>query len=239
MSNKDINMEARLLNMLMDNNGDWDGTYEDVSKHKEVPDKLVHDLPNKTNYIFILDQEKYPDKFKQISMPPFFIFWNGNVKLIDTKVLVFNYLLSVTNFSYLLTEDRFKQYTLCFNEQYIMPSQIAQFVRVGYNIIIVSSNGHLNYYGVGDHVLYISEYFDPSKLKRSPKQTSERIMYALANELYLAESSSGEMLQKILYNYDTEPKTIYCEHKLKRLIKNVKQNFTTINYVDDVSEIKV
>lgn len=78
--------EELLLALVVKNKGDWNKTYNDLTK-KDFPDEEYVEKVAKEyqgQYITILDNE-YPEQLKQGLKPPFVLFYEGNIKALKDK----------------------------------------------------------------------------------------------------------------------------------------------------------
>lgn len=78
-------MKARelLAKLAVEEKGNWNTIYERLQKK----DYLSEETAIKGNYITIVDNE-YPSTLKQVHRPPFVLFYEGNINLLQRKDLV-------------------------------------------------------------------------------------------------------------------------------------------------------
>ena len=74
-----------ILYLALKHNGDWQEIYQELFNHsieysKEVVDEKISKF--KGNYITIVDSD-YPEGLKQIYKPPFVLFYEGDIKLLN------------------------------------------------------------------------------------------------------------------------------------------------------------
>lgn len=234
-------MEKTILNLLDKYHGNWDDVYNAVSKKENTEHyKLNFNLPNELNYSFIAYKD-YPDKFKDIIMPPFFVFWLGNIKLLDNYVLSFTDQLSDEDYQFLTSEAQvLNKYTLCFKVNDIDQNRIKNLVDKDYNIILISKGGldnlHLSSELSTNKLLLISEFWDINQYQPSEGQTIERIIFAVADAIYLTTHSFSS-LEKILFNYEHKKKMLFCLENLKEFITKFNFNNLKISYVKNIHDI--
>lgn len=211
-------MEQIILSFLEKYKGNWEDVYSAVSK-KESPDKSFDfsQLPIGMNRCFIATQ-KYHDKFKDIIMPPFFSFWKGDIKLLDTNVLGFSSSLSLEDYDLLISKyELLNKHTLCFKVNDISKDRLTSLISKGYKIILICEGGFNNLELDSEletnQLLLISEFWDTNSYKPADGQTLERIVFAVSDALYI--SSSLSIIEKILFNYQYKAKKIYCNDNYK------------------------
>lgn len=78
----DKNMDNVLLYFSLKHEGDFKKIYESLKAKEPVDENEFIKLKRvlKTKYVTILDSN-YPDFLKQVSCPPFVLFYEGNLKL--------------------------------------------------------------------------------------------------------------------------------------------------------------
>lgn len=234
-------MEKTILNLLNKYNGNWDDIYTAVSQRENIDHhKLNFDFPSKLNSCFI-GYKDYPDKFKDIVMPPFFVFWYGNLKLLDNCVLGFTGPLLEEDYQLLLSQSQLLvKYTLCFNASDINQSIIKEFISRGYNIILVASGGvnDLQLFDelLSNKLLLVSEFWDAKTYQPAEGQTVERIIFAIANVIYLI-THDFKCIEKFLFNYEHKKKTLFCHHSLKEFMTKFSNNNLKISYVKNIHDI--
>lgn len=65
------------------NNGNWKGTFEDIKNKVFVQHEEVIRKENENEAFISLIDEEYPSSLKEINQPPFVIYYNGNIELLD------------------------------------------------------------------------------------------------------------------------------------------------------------
>lgn len=75
-----------LLYLSIIHEGDWDAIYEDVRKKRPLNVSEVQEVRNncKTTFITIVDPE-YPDSLKKCIKPPFVLFYQGDISLLNEE----------------------------------------------------------------------------------------------------------------------------------------------------------
>lgn len=232
-------MEKTILNLLNKYNGNWDDVYNAVSQKEDINHyKLNFNLPNDLNSYFIAYKD-YPNKFKNISMPPFFVFWYGNIDLLNNCVLGFTSALLNEDYQLLLLNSQsLNKYTLCFKENCIDKIKISNLISKGYSIILVA-NGGINTNSISEittkKILIISEFWDFNRYKPSDGQTIERIIFAVSNTIYLTTNLNS--IESLIFNYKKHKKTIFCHENIQEFVKKINKNNLKISYVKNIHDI--
>ena len=82
-------MDSReiLLYYSIKYHGDWDKIREAIEKKEDLDLKEVKKVvsQNQSEYITILDSEKYPESLKESYKPPFVLFYQGDISLLNDK----------------------------------------------------------------------------------------------------------------------------------------------------------
>jgi len=66
--------------------GDWNAIYDAIKRKELVDEQLVLDTVSKikSKYTTIVDQD-YPESLKKIYKPPFVLFYNGNLYILNNR----------------------------------------------------------------------------------------------------------------------------------------------------------
>ncbi|MDE5545798.1 MAG: hypothetical protein K2I76_04255 [Malacoplasma sp.] len=81
-------MRNVLLYFTINHNGNWEKIYDSISNKEMVSDDVCLKVKNsiKKNWLTILD-DNYPEELKKILKPPFVLFYEGNLKLLNKSNL--------------------------------------------------------------------------------------------------------------------------------------------------------
>lgn len=82
-------MNKVLLYFALKYQGDWDKIYMALEKKELIDFEELKSMEQKINcsYVTILD-DNYPQSFKNIIKPPFILFYNGNLSLLNDQKLI-------------------------------------------------------------------------------------------------------------------------------------------------------
>lgn len=196
-------MKNELFNLVAKYNGNWEKIYKAI-KNKDEP---KNDLVPQINCV-ALDDNEYFDKFKYMYFPPFCIFYKGNVNLLKQKIVSLFYKVTNENFSDFINFKN-NDYVVCINKKNINKKFITNCDNLGIKLIIVC-NTNLKKIPLieTNNIVYISEYYT-DKIDAAPQQTSERIIYALANKVYIRDEYNNHITDLYNEHYINEKKQSY------------------------------
>ncbi|MDD8037427.1 MAG: hypothetical protein PHC59_14890 [Thomasclavelia ramosa] len=80
----DSNMRNILVSMALKYEGDFNKIYDALANKTQFTDNEIIDLKKdiKSSYVTIIDSN-YPEALKTMESPPFVLFYEGNIKLLD------------------------------------------------------------------------------------------------------------------------------------------------------------
>lgn len=85
-NNEVLNMNKVLLCFSIANNGDWNGIYKNIKEKKPLTEEEVEYVNSYTEPYFTIVDDIYPTRLKADNMPPFVLFYRGNIEILsDTK----------------------------------------------------------------------------------------------------------------------------------------------------------
>lgn len=214
--------------------GNWIDMYNAIYQKQPSKYEMVEKLDN-LDSINITDDD-YSNKFKQMYMPPFVLFYKGNKSLINKKVIGILGNLSDKLIKQIL-ETRENDITICCKKENINDQQINELTSKNINLILLLDesirkidNSNIN------NILYLSEY-STEKINSSEFQTTERIIYALADNLFI-ESINQNNIDVILQNYENEKKNCFIKKKYEKngiILDLIKKKI--VNGIDEIKEI--
>ncbi len=185
--------------------GNWSSMYNSIcSKERSHYEDVMEN--NDIDYI-CLSEDDYSNKFKRMYMPPFTLFYKGNKDLIENKILG---ILGTVDDS--MIDDLLKlskaNYTICCKYECIENATIKRLQKGGAKLIILYSNDiHDLDVNPNDDIVYLSEY-STSQIQPSEQQKSERIIYALSNDVFI-KSKTEANVKLIIDNYENEKKNCF------------------------------
>lgn len=235
-------MIETILQLSKKYHGNWDKIYQAIAL-KEKVDSFDENLINKSNYIFITDND-YPDKLKNIFVPPFFLFYIGNKNLIDSNVISINGQINIKEMRDFLSIDQLKNHTICLNYHEINSKVLNLIIEKKRKLILIVEGGIDNFDyqfdnldDMNDNILIISEYNDANYYDKSDNQTIERLMFAFSDTILI---NNYELLlaKKLLSNLVNVEKPVYCLEKYKSKIVFLKLNNSKIEYINSFKDIK-
>ena len=235
MANKFLNSRDTLAYLAVIYNGDWSKIYNEIIKHLDYDYDTVMEVVNgiSTKFITILDEE-YPNELKQVSHPPFVLFYKGDISLIKdvkqnlavngnrTPTLEAQYVAK-----YLLKDNIGKNIVVGASKGLTL-----QMVYEGSNKFIVVlpcgiDNNEFSYaLSNCDNVLLISEYPNNVPLTTEQALARQRIVVGLSTKTLILEAhknSNAMVLVNLSLSYNHEVMVVptnistaddYCNNQL-------------------------
>lgn len=229
-------MIKSILQLTKKYQGNWDKVYESIIVKEKINIK-ADDVKTNDKYIFISD-ENYPDKLKDILVPPFFLFYEGKIDLIEKEVLSINGDISYEEFSALLDNSKSQKYVLCLNNNELREEIFNLVVKHNKQIIVVCEGGisKFKYFKEYNNLLLVSEYNDPDNYNKAPEQTVERLIFAFSDKIYLNKIDKIKT-KDLLINQKQIEKNIYCNQNLKNDFDSLNLNNINLSYLKNIQDI--
>ncbi|MGL5205617.1 MAG: DNA-processing protein DprA [Metamycoplasmataceae bacterium] len=244
-------MNLILIHFALKYNGDFISIYNAL-KNKEIVDPFeIDELERRINNneiraITILDDE-YPDHLKIIGNPPFVLFYEGNLSLINENSLC-------------LVGDDVSEMTLKYMQQAVkqtsrhnilvtnfykgLEEKIVEYYLNNQNkIIFVSANGLAKPYFASEVIInsnsiIISEYPDGVNVNKKRLRERNRITSALSDALIIFSSKKESGIINLVTNFLEQGKEIYCypgsqdEEDGNNIL--IKEGANLITSIDDI-----
>lgn len=220
-------MNLVILHFSIKYNGNWEKIYNAIKTRESVEIEQINSISKLSedfNFTTIVD-EKYPNNFKSIYMPPLVIFCKGNKELIynDNSIIAIYNAPSFDKFKELNLSKQ-KIYSFIYNEKYI--DEYNKLLTDGYKLIIVSNNFDAKAFSSineGSNLLLISEI--PSTIQKPDidvEQTIERILLGVSKDILWIDKISSK-LNCLLPLFKFEKRSVkvidiknYSEAEIKR-----------------------
>ncbi|MDE6472952.1 MAG: hypothetical protein K2K73_00870 [Ureaplasma sp.] len=229
-------MRKVIFNLIIENKGNWSKVYEAILNKQKPNLELDLDQWNEIyeNSMFICDSN-YFDKFKKMYMPPLALFYDGNINLINEKVLGILDKISDFNFES-LKEFKDKDYVICINKKENNTAIIKRMIEENFKLIILCDK-KLDYLNSNnENVVYISEYCTDN-ISVDNQQILKRLIYAISDDIFIANKTK-ENIELVLENYQNETKNCFLiddEEWAQNLNKHIDQNiFIHIHYLNEI-----
>lgn len=220
-------MNDILLYFTIKYKGKWEDIYLALSEKEQVRMQDIQKISQKTkaNYISIIDKN-YPSNLKTIYKPPFSIFWDGNLELLNTN------LVSIYGNDFDKFDEQLKYLKqlkdTTFIVQYDNEFLVTKMLESNFKIIVVSNNGldlnrkNKNYlHLLNTNNLIISEI--PNKTTNKYfEQYSDRIFAGLSKKIVLLTNvltSDFNLLKKICKLENVEIFSFFKEKNTKFLME--------------------
>ncbi len=198
--------------------GDWDSVYEAIANKEKIDLKNLDDFnttDSSIKYISIID-ERYPENFKEIYMPPLIIYYAGNNELMNNKNIIalygeidqksFDKIANINNI-YALEINRE-------NINFVKKNRNYKFILVDYNNFdLIKINSLIN----EDNILYISEI--PNKSTKKINQNMERLLLGVSRESVFF-NTNDEKFEKYKIIHEFEKRKMY-------VIGNINEKYLT------------
>lgn len=196
-------MRKSAYQFLVKHHGNWDAIYDALNKREPV----------KTNYSFRTDSEIifiisdcYHDKFKKILLPPFFIFYKGDIQLISEQVIGIEGKISANELVKIIDTNIDK--VICFNNNDLTNDNYNLLIGKNVKFIVVCEGSIDTFkYEWNENILLISEYDNIEDYQPSLEQTVERLLHAISNEI-VTGYFEFESWTKLAFNLQNDPKNV-------------------------------
>ena len=228
-----------ILYLLKKYHGNWDMIYEAISNRESVDWNKVNNIQNNFDYEYMpIISENYPNKLKSIYMPPFSLFYDGDIKYLDFNVLTIVGKLTKIEVDKLLSTIKNND-VICVSNHDLTEYFINKIEELNIKAIIVCEKSikSFKFEKHKDNILLLSEY-NNLNFKKSTDQTLERLLYAFADKIFIKKASK-ETLQFLNYNYENIPKNFYSLEKNKNdsILNEVfnKNQLSFINQIEDIN----
>ena len=227
--------------LLEKNKYSWEETFLSIKRKENIDWDVMSKLnENSCELSLMIDQNNYPEKFKDIYMPPFEIFYCGDYRLIDSKKVIgvagnlnkyeVNNLVDFVKKQKLAIAIIEKDLSLYLYERCKVENLV---------LIVICKNkiDNFNYYNDQySNLLLLSETYS-TDWNRSEEQTYERILFAVSNIFLLKTNNMYKLISLHLNNKFVNKKFYVFENfKLKSEVNSVfdRTELISINSYDDI-----
>ncbi|MGL4617008.1 MAG: DNA-processing protein DprA [Mycoplasmoidaceae bacterium] len=172
-------MNDVLLFFSIKYNGDWELIFEALQKKEKIKSKEINNIKNNFTYKYmtIIDR-KYPQSLKDVYKPPFLIYYNGNVSLLNNKLVT---LIGKWNISDLLLLIKNRRDVTFVLEQNNMNKALSdEMMLKKINHILISNFGIRESHDGSIHKLVISEFVEKN-IKIAFDQIQDRILLGISS----------------------------------------------------------
>jgi DNA processing protein len=183
--------------------GDWNKIYDAIKRKELVDEQLVLDTVSKikSKYTTIVDQD-YPESLKKIYKPPFVLFYNGNLYILNNRfnlgifcgVKPTKYTIDMTKS--VVNNDRM---TLILHQESDISTSFSVFESRDKRIF-VSSTGKL-YEPKSNSELFITEYPESSAANKEHINWTSRVIAGLSQALLIPQAKAKNDTAMILAGY--------------------------------------
>lgn len=228
-------MIEAILHLSKKYHGNWDKIYQGITSREKIEVLAVD--KNKEKFIFITDED-YPEKLKEILTPPFFIYYDGRIDLINKDVLSINGDISYEEFEQLLQEQNSSKYVLCLDNNELKSEIFDLVMKKNREVIIICEGGisSFKYFKDYKNLLLVSEYNEPENYESCKDQTVQRLMFAFSNKIYVSKVDRVDT-NNLLFNCQQVKKPIYCNQEQKQAINSLNLPNLEMSFIQRIQEI--
>lgn len=216
-----------ILYFVQKYHGNWDAIYNAVSHHEPVDwQEIKNNVKNKYSLATWISDDKYPDKLKNIYMPPFILYYCGNLLKLNERVIGFVGQFHLEEVQCLLVNEMVN-YCFCWQEE-DLSSDIYDYCSVNQIPLIVICKNKISEFKFFEQqyaqLLLLSENND-EVFEKGLEQTKERLIYGIS-DLLILQSHNVQRLTQLKLNYEYNPKLCCCLETERRNIelRNVFNN---------------
>ncbi|TPR54340.1 DNA-processing protein DprA [Metamycoplasma neophronis] len=218
-----MNMNEFLIYFTQKYKGDWDTVYRAIKKLEKVEEKefdqikQIEEVKNK-KYITLLD-ENYPKGFNNLYKPPFVIYYDGNINLLNKKIICVTGNLMNEN------GEKFLEKLVYLPNDYVFISEvwngydmriITHLLKNNKSVIVVFASGiesgkkmlKMQDF-VNKDVLFLSEYPAQYHITKRAYYARNRIVAGLADSLILLASQNNKLMP-LVDNFIEQNKRVLC-----------------------------
>ncbi len=225
-------MTNSIYQFLVKYHGNWDSIYDAINKREKILSNETSKISD--DYIFIIS-DQYPEKLKNILLPPFFLFYKGETSLIDRNVITVVGVPTINELNELIRLD--KNTILCFNNKDLTNSMYQTLLASQKKFIVICEGGIDAFkYEYNKNILLISEYNNSIDYQSANEQTIERMMFAFANKIYFAEINEKNY-EKITINLKQIKKPIYTNLCYKSIFDQYKLDPQYVTFIENIANI--
>lgn len=222
-------MTNSIYQFLIKYQGNWDCIYDAINKKEHILKSSDFKI-NEPN-IFITN-DNYPQKLKEILLPPFFVFYKGDINYLDDNVLTIIGQPSINDLNLLINNKTKK--TICMNCKDLTPSIYQSIIASQRRLIVVCEGGIDAFkYKWEKNVLLISEYNNSQNYSHSKEQTIERLLFAFGDTIYL-DTNEESVFKNLIVNLDQVKKPIYVKLCHNKHFKTYNLKYNNIIYTENI-----
>ena len=217
-------MELVLIYLAIKYLGDFHQIYQAL-KDKEFVDiadleKIKQQILNKEIQAITIIDDNYPESLKMINNPPFVIFYQGNIELLNQPALMITGEFSndlIDNYLNEAIQETSKKYVLINSDFKPLDNLIIKsFLELKKNVIMVlasSIDNHefkFNYSNYFNNLLILSEFPFDAKINRKRILQRNRLAIGLSEALIILSSYRKSGIMNLVTHALDQGKEVYC-----------------------------
>lgn len=171
-------MNDVLLFFSIKYNGNWELIFEALEKKEKIQIREINNLKNNFNYKYstIID-DSYPLLLKDVYKPPFLLYYDGNIDLLNNKLVTLIGNWQISDLLLLIKNRRDTTFVLEQNSKNIKLSDEMILKKIDH--ILISNIGIKSKSNVSNHKLVMSEFIEKNS-KIALDQIQDRILLGIS-----------------------------------------------------------
>lgn len=179
-------------------NGDWDNVYTAIKNKEKVELIDLEEFKelDKVNFISIID-EKYPENYKTIYMPPLTLYYYGNKEILYNNKKIISLWGNIDQETFNKIVNHNNVYALEFNENNL--NMVSDKINLNIDFILIDkSKYNINNDYSGDNILYLSEI--PYNLTSDYEfsQNSSRMLLGISSSSIFLNNNDSKFNEYVL-----------------------------------------
>ena len=179
-------------------NGDWDNVYTAIKNKEKVEliDLEEFKEMDKVKFISIID-EKYPENYKTIYMPPLTLYYYGNKEILYNNKKIISLWGNIDQETFNKIVNHNNVYALEFNENNL--NMVSDKINLNIDFILIDkSKYNINNDYSGDNILYLSEI--PYNLTSDYEfsQNSSRMLLGISSSSIFLNNNDSKFNEYVL-----------------------------------------
>ncbi|MGL5246279.1 MAG: DNA-processing protein DprA [Mycoplasmoidaceae bacterium] len=209
-------MNDVLLFFSIKYNGNWELIFEALEKKEKIEIKEINNIKNNFTYRYttIIDKN-YPLLLKDVYKPPFLIYYDGNINLLNNKLVTLIGEWKISDVL-LLVKNR-RDITFVLENNNINKTLSNEMILKKLNHILISSVGIKKTHNRSIYNLVISEFIEKNN-KIAFDQVQDRILLGISKNTIIKYNEKYSKILKSLEIGKIENRNMYFFNKCDQII---------------------